>query len=158
MQDGMEFPMTTNTEQAASDDQARPTQSELARYQRAYRVSTRHSEIYPMWQAAMAHAVLLEHDGDRIYADHGHLNGRQLSEGARATARAFALLIAESPARNEEELSHKVAIYEMMCFLEGELERSRTTYMVELAMHYDGIDLGIQLRKEPIANGPKGVQ
>ena len=150
--------MKTKNEQATGDDQARPTQSELARYQRAYRVSTRHSEIYPMWQAAMAHAVLLEHDGDRIYADHGHMNGRQLAEGARATARAFALLIAESPARNEEELSRKITMYEMMCFLEGELERSRTTYMVELAMHFDGIDLGIDLRKEPIAAGPESVQ
>lgn len=150
--------MKTKTEQATGDDQARPTQSELARYQRAYQVSSRHSEIYPRWQAAMAHAVLLEHDGDRIYPDQGHLNGRQLAEGARATARAFALLIAESPARSEQELSNKISIYEMMVFLDGERERSRTPYMVEIAMHADASALGIDLRKEPIANGPGGVQ
>ncbi|MFC5506306.1 hypothetical protein, partial [Bosea massiliensis] len=88
----------------------------------------------------------------------GNLNGRQLAEGARATARSFALLIAEAPARNEQELEQKIQIYETMNFLPGEMERSRTAYMVEIAMHADASALGIKLRKEPVATGSGGVQ
>lgn len=47
-------------------------------------------------------------------------------------ARTFALLIAEAPARTEPELERKIEIYETMCFLPGEMERSRTAYMVEV--------------------------
>ena len=56
---------------------ARPTHSDLARYARAYRLSTKPSLMFPMWQAALAHAMLLDHDGDRVHEDHGGLNGRQ---------------------------------------------------------------------------------
>ncbi len=133
----------------------RPTRDDLERYARAYRLSTEHARMFPMWQAALAHALLLDHDGDGMHED---LGGRQLAEGARAMARTFALLIAEAPARNERELERKVAIYETMSFLPDEMERSRTAYMVELAMHFDGIDLDIELRKAPYDAGPSGVQ
>lgn len=149
---------TMNDGAAAAADDARPTRDDLARYARAYRLSTEHARMFPMWQAALAHALLLDHDGDGMHEDLGGLNGRQLAEGARAMARTFALLIAEAPARNEQELERKVAIYETMSFLPDEMERSRTAYMVELAMHFDGIDLGIELRKAPYDAGPSGVQ
>jgi hypothetical protein len=102
--------------------------------------------------------LLLDHDGDRVHADQGNLNGRQLAEGARSMARTFALLIAEAPARSEQEFEQKIEIYETMNFLPGEMERSRTAYMVEIAMHADASALGIKLRKEPVATGAGGVQ
>jgi len=149
---------TVNDGAATAEDDARPTSADLARYARAYRLSTKHSQMFPMWQAAMAHALLLDHDGDRVHEDHGGLNGRQMAEGARSMARTFALLIAEVPARDEHELSHKIEMYESMSFLPDEMERSRTASMVELAMHFDGVDLGIELRKEPVSSGSSGVQ
>ena len=149
---------TMNAGAAAAEDDARPTFDDLARYARAYRLSTEHAQMFPMWQAALAHAQLFGHDGDRVHDDHGGLNGRQLAEGARAMARTFALLIAEAPARDEAELEQKIQIYEMMSFLPGEMERSRTASMVELAMHFDGVDLGIELRKARYDAGPGGVQ
>ncbi|RXT48138.1 hypothetical protein B6S44_24015 [Bosea sp. Tri-44] len=94
-----------------------------------------------MWQSALAHALLLDHDGDRVHADQADLNGRQLAEGARSMARTFALLIAEAPAGNKQELGQKIEIYETMSFLPSEMKRSRTASMVELAMHFDGVDL-----------------
>lgn len=149
---------TMNDGEAAAKDDARPTRDDLARYARAYRLSTEHARMFPMWQAALAHALLLDHDGDRVHADHGGLNGRQMAEGARAIARSYALLIAETPARNEQELGQKIEIYETMSFLPGEMDRSRTASMVELAMHFDGVDLGIELRKETYKAGSGGVQ
>lgn len=149
---------TLNDGAASAEDDARPAQSDLARYARAYRMSTEHARMFPMWQAAMAHALLLDHDGDRMHEDHGGLNGRQMAEGARSLARTFALLIAEVPARDEQELAQKIEIYETMSFLPDEMERSRTASMVELAMHFDGIDLGIELRKAPVDAGPGSVQ
>jgi hypothetical protein len=44
--------------------------------------------MFPMWQAALAHALLLDHDG---------LNGRQMAAGARSMARTLALLLADAP-------------------------------------------------------------
>lgn len=149
---------TMNDGVAAAEDDARPTRDDLARYARAYRLSTEHARMFPMWQAALAHALLLDHDGDRVHADQGNLNGRQLAEGARAMARTFALLIAEAPARNERELERKIEIYEAMSFLPGEMERSRTAWLVELAMHLDSVDLGIALRKALVATGSGGMQ
>lgn len=149
---------TMNDDAAAAEDDARPTRDDLARYARAYQLSTEHARMFPMWQAALAHALLLDHDGDRVHADHGGLNGRQMAEGARAMARTFALLIAEAPARNEQELERKIEIYQTMCFLPGEMERSRTAYMVEVAMHADASAFGIALRKMPYDAGPGGVQ
>jgi hypothetical protein len=73
-------------------------------------------------------------------------------------ARTFALLIAEAPARDEAELEQKIQIYEMMSFLPNEMERSRTAYMVEIAMHADASALGISLRKARYDAGPGGVQ
>lgn len=143
---------------ASARNDARPTAGDLARYARAYRLSTRHSQMFPMWQAALAHARLLDRDGDHVHEDQSGLNGRQMAEGARAMARNFALLIAEVPARNEQELAQKIEIYETMSFLPGEMARSRTVSMVELAMHFDGVDLGIELRKEPYEAGSGGVQ
>ncbi|MDP3495285.1 MAG: hypothetical protein Q8R82_19415, partial [Hyphomonadaceae bacterium] len=142
---------TLNDGVKTAEDEARPTAGDLGRYARAYRLSTEHARMFPMWQAALAHALLLEHDGDAVHADRGNLNGRQLAEGARSMARTFALLIAEAPARNEQELEQKIEIYETMNFLPGEMERSRTAYMVEIAMHADASALGIKLRKEPVA-------
>lgn len=151
--------MTTINDGASwAEDEARPTAGDLARYARAYKFSTEHARMFPMWQAALAHALLLEHDGDAVHADQGNLSGRQLAEGARSTARTFALLIAEAPARSEQELEQKIEIYETMNFLPGEMERSRTAYMVEIAMHADASALGIKLRKEPVATGSGGVQ
>lgn len=149
---------TINGGATIAEDDARPTHSDLARYARAYRLSTRHAQMFPMWQAALAHALLFEHDGDRVHEDHGGLNGRQMAEGARSMARTFALLIAEVPARDEQELAQKIEIYETMAFLPDEMERSRTASMVELAMHFDGVDLGIELRKEAYKASPGGVQ
>lgn len=151
--------MTTMNDGATiAEDDPRPTQSDLARYARAYRLSTEHSQMFPLWQAALAHALLFDHDGDRVHEDHDGLNGRQMAEGARSMVRTFALLIAEVPARNEQELAQKIEIYETMSFLPNEMERSRTASMVELAMHFDGVDLGIELRKEPYKASPGGVQ
>lgn len=149
---------TVNDGVTGAEDDARPTATDLARYARAYRLSTKHSQMFPMWQAAMAHALLLDHDGDRVHEEHGGLNGRQMAEGARSMARTFALLIAEVPARDEHELSHKIEMYEAMSFLSDEMERSRTAYMVEIAMHADASALGIELRKASYDAGPSGVQ
>ncbi|CAH1680342.1 conserved hypothetical protein [Hyphomicrobiales bacterium] len=149
---------TMNDGAAAAEDDARPTRDDLARYSRAYRLSTKHARMFPMWQAALAHALLLDHDDDDMHEGYAGLNGRQLAEGARAMARTFALLIAEAPARNEQELERKIEIYQTMSFLPGEMERSRTAYMVEVAMHADASALGIALRKMPYDAGPGGVQ
>lgn len=149
---------TLNDGATATEDDARPTHSDLVRYARAYRLSTRHSQMFPMWQAALAHALLLDHDGDRAHDDHGGLNGRQMAEGARSMARTFALLIAEVPARDEVELEQKIQIYEAMSFLPNEVERSRTAYMVEIAMHADASKLGISLRKASYDAHPGSVQ
>jgi hypothetical protein len=143
---------------ASTQDEARPAARDLAQYAGAYRLSTKHSQMFWLWQASMAHALLLDQDGDRVHEDHGGLNGRQLAEGARAMARNYALLIAEAPARNEQELAQKIEIYETMSFLPGEMDRSRTASMVELAMHFDGVDLGIELRKKPYKASSGGVQ
>jgi hypothetical protein len=149
---------TLNDGAESVEDDARPTARDLAQYARAYRLSTRHSQMFSLWQAALAHALLLDHDGDRVHEDLGGLNGRQMAEGARSMARSYALLIAELPARNEQELAQKIEIYETMSFMPGEMDRSRTASMVELAMHFDGVDLGIELRKETYEAGPGGVQ
>lgn len=149
---------TLNESAESAQDDARPTARDLAHYARGYLISTRHSKMFPLWQAALAHALLLDHDGDRVYENHGGLNGRQMAEGARAIARSYALLIAETPARNEQELAQKIEIYETMSFLPGEMDRSRTASMVELAMHFDGVDLGIELRKETYKASSGGVQ
>lgn len=149
---------TLNDGATTAEDEAHPTRDDLARYARAYRLSTEHARMFPLWQAALAHALLLDHDGDRVHADQGGMNGRQLAEGARSMARTFALLIAEAPARDEEELERKIEIYETMSFLPAELDRSRTAYMVEIAMHADASALGITLRKDPVATGSGNVQ
>lgn len=149
---------TLNDGAESAQDDARPTSRDLAQYARAYRLSTRHSQMIWLWQAALAHALLLDHDGDHVHEDLGGLNGRQMAEGARSLARNYALLIAEVPARNEQELAQKIEIYETMSFLPGEMERSRTASMVELAMHFDGVDLGIELRKEAYKASSGGVQ
>ncbi len=149
---------TMNDGAATAEDDARPTAADLARYARAYRLSTEHARMFPRWQAALAHALLFDHDGERVHEEYGGLNGRQMAEGARSMARTFALLIAEAPARDEAELEQKIQIYEMMSFLPNEMERSRTASMVELAMHFDGVDLGIELRKERYDAGPGSVQ
>ncbi|MBA4220234.1 MAG: hypothetical protein C0458_05845 [Methylobacterium sp.] len=149
---------TLNDGATTAEDEAPPAAGDLARYARAYRLSTEHVGMFPMWQAALAHALLLDHDGDRVHEDHGGLNGRQLAEGARSMARTFALLVAEAPARNGQELEQKIEIYETMNFLPGEMERSRTAYMVEIAMHADASALGIQLRKEPAAPSSGSMQ
>lgn len=149
---------TMNNGAATAEDDARPTPADLARYARAYRLSTEHASMFPMWQAALAHALLFDHDGDRVHEEHGGLNGRQLAEGARAMARTFALLMAEAAARDEAELEQKIQIYEMISFLPNEIERSRTAYMVEIAMHADASALGISLRKTRYDAGPVGLQ
>ncbi len=149
---------TLNDGAESAQDDARPTARDLAHYARGYQLSTRHNQMFPLWQAALAHALLLDHQGDCVHQDHDGLNGRQMAEGARAIARSYALLIAEAPARNEQELAQKIEIYETMSFLPGEMDRSRTASMVELAMHFDGVDLGIELRKKTYKAGSGGVQ
>lgn len=146
---------TMNDGAAAAKDDARPTRDDLARYARAYRLSTEHAQMFPMWQAAYAHSLLLDNDGDDMHEGYTGLNGRQLAEGAGAMARTFALLIAEAPVRKEQELERKIEIYQTMCFLPGEMERSRTAYMVEAAMHADASALGIGLCKMSYDAGPR---
>ncbi len=98
----------------------------------------------------MAHALLLEQEPGRIYGDYGGLSGRQLGEGARCTARRFALLLAEPPARGASVLELKIAVYEAMSRDDDELRRSRAAVMTEVAMHLDARDLGIVLTTLPL--------
>ena len=144
----------TSTTMPPGGDNARPDHADLRRYQKVYQLDTRHDELHQAWQEAYAHALLLEADGDRVHADCGGLNGRQLAEGARLLARHFALRLAEAPARSEEELNLKIAIYETVSFDHDEDRRSHIAIMVEMAMHYDALALGIMLSKRPVANGP----
>ena len=88
-----------------------------------------------------------------IHPEFAGLNGRQLAEGARAQARFFAFMVAEPPARSEEDLERKITTYEAMIFQEDEMERSHAAVMVETAMHVDARKLGINLRKLPIEAG-----
>lgn len=72
--------------------------------------------------------------------------------------RTVALLIAEAPTRDEAELERKIEIYETMSPLPGDLERSRTAYMTEIAMYGDASRLGIALRKAPYDAASGSVQ
>ena len=137
----------------ASDD-ARPSDADLARYRRSYRMTTdQPMQFYLLWQTAMAHALLLEQHAERGYPQHDGLTGLQLAEGARATARFFAFMLAEAPAREEEHFERKIMVYEAMAFDEDEIRRSRTSWMVEAAMRQDARELGINLTKVPIVPG-----
>ena len=63
----------------AARDEARPTDAELARYQRSYRMTTDKVErFYWLWEEAMAHALLLEQDPERSYPEHGGLSVRRV--------------------------------------------------------------------------------
>ena len=135
-------------------DEARPSGEHLARYTRSYRMTTdRPERFYWLWQEAMAHALLLEHEADRTYPEHAGLTGLQLAEGARATARFFAFLLAEAPAREEAHFERKIMVYEAMAFDEDEIRRTRTSWMVEAAMQQDARELGINLSKIPVEPG-----
>ena len=81
------------------------------------------------------------------------MTGLQLAEGARATARFFAFLLAEAPARDTEHFEAKIMVYEAMAFDEDEVLRTRTSWMVEAAMHQDARELGINLSKVPVEPG-----
>ena len=59
-------------------------------------------------------------------------------------------MVAEPPARSEEDLERKITTYEAMIFQEDEMRRSHAAVMVETAMHVDARRLGINLRKRPI--------
>ena len=132
-------------------DEARPTDADLTRYQRSYRMTTDRAErFYWLWQEAMAHALLLEQQADRMYPEHDSLTGLQLAEGARATARLFAFLLAEAPAREAGHFETKLMVYEALAFDEDEIRRTRTSWMVEAAMQQDATDLGINLTKVPV--------
>ncbi|MFC5422193.1 hypothetical protein ACFPOB_21745 [Bosea eneae] len=134
--------------------EARPSADHLARYQRSYRMTTdRPARFYWLWQEAMAHALLLEQQPERSYPQHGDLTGLQLAEGARATARFFAFLLAEAPARETEHFEAKIMVYEAMVFDEDEFRRSRTPWMVEAAMQQDAHELGINLTKVAVTPG-----
>jgi hypothetical protein len=135
-------------------DDARPTDADLKRYQRSYRMTTDKPErFYWLWQEATAHALLLEQQPDRTYPEQDGLTGLQLAEGARATARFFALMLAEAPAREEAHFERKMMVYEAMIFDEEEFRRSRTSWMVEAAMRQDARDLDINLTKAPVEPG-----
>ena len=117
-----------------AQDEARPSEAHLSRYQRSYRMTTdQPARFYLLWQEAMAHALLLEQHGERSYREQDGLTGLQLAEGARATARFFAFLLAEAPARETEHFEAKIMVYEAMAFDEDEIRRSRTSWMVEAA-------------------------
>ena len=135
-------------------DEARPDEAHLARYQRSYRMTTdRPERFYWLWQEAMAHALLLEQQPERSFSEHGGLTGLQLAEGARATARFFAFMLAEAPARETGHFERKIMVYEAMVFDEDEFRRSRTPWMVEAAMQQDARELGINLTKVPVTPG-----
>ena len=135
-------------------DEARPTDADLTRYQRSYRMTTdQPARFYLLWQEAMAHALLLEQHGERSYREQDGLTGLQLAEGARATARFFAFMLSEAPARDEEHFEHKIVVYEAMAFDDDELRRSRTSWMIEAAMQQDARDLGLTLIKVPVEPG-----
>lgn len=135
-------------------DEARPSDAHLSRYQRSYRMTTdQPKRFYWLWQEAMAHALLLEQHGDRTYPEHDGLTGLQLAEGARATARFFAFMLAEAPARETEHFEAKIMVYEAIVFDEDEIRRTRTSWMVEAAMQQDARELGINLTRIPISPG-----
>lgn len=135
-------------------DEARPTDADLARYRRSYRMTAdQPTRFYRLWEEAMAHALLLEQQPERSFSDHDGLTGLQLAEGARATARFFAFMLAEAPARDEAHFERKIMVYEAMAFDDDETRRSRTSWMVEAAMHQDARALGINLTKVPVTPG-----
>lgn len=144
----------TNGAAFAAEGEARPTAADLGRYERTYRqLGDNGDRYFLLWQLSTAHVMLLEQEGDRTYPEFGGLNGRQLAEGARAQARFFAFMLAEPPARSEDDLERKITTYEAMIFQEDEMERSHAAVMVEAAMHLDARKLGINLRKLPIDAG-----
>ena len=106
-----------------------------------------------VWQEAMAHALLLEQHGERSYREQDGLTGLQLAEGARATARFFAFMLAEAPAQEVAHLETKIAVHTDMASDPDEIRRSRTAWMVEAALQQDARDLGITLTKTPSAPG-----
>lgn len=135
-------------------DGARPSAAHLSRYNRSYRMTTdQPRRFYLLWQEAMAHALLLEQHADRTYPEHDGLTGLQLAEGARATARFFAFMLAEAPARTEEHFEAKIMVYEAMAFDVDEIRRTRTSWMIEAAMQQDAGELDINLTKIPISPG-----
>lgn len=144
--------MTTKKGKAfAAGDEALPGAEDLSRYARTYTQLGDHAERhFLLWQLSSAHAMLLEQDGDRIHAEFGGLNGRQLAEGARAQARFFAFMMAEAPAQRDEHLERKITVYEAMIFQDDEMARSHTAVMVEAAMQVDARKLGINLTKVAI--------
>lgn len=135
-------------------DEARPSADHLARYARSYRMTTDQPQrFYWLWQEAMAHALLLEKQADQCFLEHDGLTALQLAEGARATARVFAFLLAEAPARTTEHFEAKILVYEAMAFDEDEIVRTRTALMVEAAMQQDARELGINLNKIAVEPG-----
>ena len=147
--------MTTRKRKAsAACDETLPGAEDLSRYARTYAQLGDHAERhFLLWQLSSAHAMLLEQDGDRIHAEFGGLNGRQLAEGARAQARFFAFMLAEAPAQRDEHLERKITVYEAMVFQDDEMARSHTAVMVETAMNIDARKLGINLTKVAIEPG-----
>ena len=143
-----------NTGDDTARDEARPSAEHLARYARSYRMTTDQPErFYWLWQEAMAHALLLEQQAEASFVELGGMTALQLAEGARATARLFAFLLAEAPARKTEHLEAKIMVYEAMVFDDDEFRRSRTPWMVEAAMQQDAHELGINLTKVPVTPG-----
>ena len=138
-------------------DEARPTDADLRRSQRSYRMSTDEpARFYLLWQEAAAHALLLEQQPERTYPEQDGLTGLQLAEGARATARFYAFMLAEAPAREEAHFERKIMVYEAMVLDEDEGRRSRAAWMIEAAMHQDARELGITLIKVPVEPGSPG--
>ena len=138
-------------------DEARPTDADLTRYQRSYRMSTDEpARFYLLWQEAAAHALLLEQQPERTYPEQDGLTGLQLAEGARAAARIFAFMLAEASARDEAHFEQKIMVYEAMVLDGDEGRRSRTAWMIEAAMQQDARELGISLIKVPLEPGSPG--
>lgn len=130
-------------------DDARPDADEFALYTRAYLQRNAPATLFTMWRRALAHALLLEAEPERVYPEHGGLSALQLGEGARVAARRMALLLAEAPTAIEAVLELKIASYETMAFDDHEFARSHTAVMMETAMHRDAAKMGIALGKVP---------
>ena len=142
---------TMNTGDDTARDEARPSAEHLARYARSYRMTTDQPErFYWLWQEAMAHALLLEQQAEASFVELGGMTALQLAEGARSTARLFAFLLAEAPARETGHFVAKIMVYEAIAFDEEEIRRTRTSWMVEAAMQQDARELGINLTKIPV--------
>ena len=138
----------------AGGDEALPEDREMRLYARAYASPQSPDSLFLNWDAAHAHAMLLDQSPERVFSDHG-LNGRQLADGARIAARRMALLLAETPTVLSAVLALKVHTHEIMGQVEGEVARSHAVIMIDAAMRADAERLDIVLLPFDGSFGPK---